>query len=188
MCWSTNKSNSTWSNQEDGCIRVAGTTNDPVGQYKLNITVSALLGSPPLTIPINNINADAAGLRYDVKIYAPGTNCVIPQTIDTTIAGLTAGSGCPVGVNDPTAQVSQLQISPSPVSSVSNVTFVAEQAGVYTESITDLVGRVVFENKLEVVEGANTSVITKGSLPTGMYFYNLQLNGKKISKKFNIAE
>ena len=188
MCWSTNKSDNSWANQEDGCIRVAGSTNDPAGQYKLNITVSALLGTPPLTIPINNINADAAGLRYDVKVYTAGANCPFPQSIDTSITGLTAGTGCAVGINNPSSDISGVQITPNPVNSNAVVSFTAEKGGVYTETITDLVGRTVHTSQIEVIQGTNTTQINRGSLPAGVYFYNLRNGAAVVSKKFSISE
>ena len=57
LCWATNKANNTWGNQEDGCIKVNGTTCSPPGQHKLRIIVTANVGVPIQT------NADAAGLK-----------------------------------------------------------------------------------------------------------------------------
>lgn len=66
LCWASNKSNDTYANQEDGCIKFTGTPCDSPGQYKLYIVVTANIGVPIQT------NGDAVGLKYFLRVVNPG--------------------------------------------------------------------------------------------------------------------
>ena len=98
ITWTTNKApNNTYGSGEVGCIKLSGTTTDPVGQYKLDVAVTAYihgLGAIPY-------NASALGIRRDVRVKASAGACA---PVDTTIAGLTANINCAV-VQPPTVTI-----------------------------------------------------------------------------------
>ena len=79
LCWSTDKSNNTYNNQEDGCISIVGTTCSPPGVYKLNILMTvtvAGLGQVP-------VNAADLGLNYFLRVKNAGDADVILDTLQT---------------------------------------------------------------------------------------------------------
>jgi len=79
LCWSSDRTNNTYSNQEDGCIRISGTTCSPPGVYKLNIHFTmdvAGLGSVP-------VNAEDIGLKYFIRVKNGGDSDVVLDTVQT---------------------------------------------------------------------------------------------------------
>ncbi len=64
LCWATNKSNNTFSNQEDGCIHISGVTYAQPGQYKLRLHAGIDVG---LGFPIT-VDLDATGRKLYVRV------------------------------------------------------------------------------------------------------------------------
>ena len=74
LCWATNKSNNTFINQEQGCVRINGTPNGPVGEYKLKILVTVDVGVSL------QVDAEAAGVNYYVRLI---DSCQTAPPVDT---------------------------------------------------------------------------------------------------------
>ncbi|MBL7776684.1 MAG: T9SS type A sorting domain-containing protein [Chitinophagales bacterium] len=183
VCWATNKSNNTWANQEDGCIKVTGTPNDTIGQYKLKIIVTANIGVPIQT------DADAAGLKYYVRLINQGGNT---PCVDTTQGAFLAYTGtepnCPVGINDPISTISSMSVVPNPMNSSAVVSFVSEKTAIVNERITNLLGSTVSTKKVEVKAGDNSLVINRGELPAGVYFYTISEGKNSVTRRIVISE
>lgn len=179
LCWATNKANNTWANQEDGCIKISGTACDNPGQYKLKIIVTADIGVPIQT------DADAAGLKYFVRLINSGDAEVAVDTNQTAAfakpAGYSATAGCNSIFNNELS-VNTLNVVPNPFSSKAVVSFYSAKSGVMTERITNMLGSEVYSHKVDVKAGDNTSVIEKNNLPAGVYFYSIA-DGKNIATK-----
>jgi hypothetical protein len=62
ICWTTNKANNTFNNQESGCIKLSGATSAPPGQYKLLMIVTMNIG-----ISIQ-INVDAIPIKMYLRV------------------------------------------------------------------------------------------------------------------------
>ncbi len=181
-CWATNVANNTYANQADGCIRVTGTVCADPGQYKLYIVVTADIGFPVTT------NADAAGLKYFVRVKNQGDADVQVDTNQTVpfnkLAGYSqygVGGTCNTGIKD-ISTVNALSVVPNPFNDKAVVSFYSTKGGVMTEKITNMIGSEVYSNTIEVKVGENSSVINKSTLPAGVYFYSLA-DGKNISTK-----
>jgi hypothetical protein len=179
LCWATNKANNTWANQEDGCIKISGTACDNPGQYKLKIIVTADIGVPIQT------DADAAGLKYFVRLINSGDAEVAVDTNQTAAfakpAGYSATAGCS-NIFENELSVNTLSVVPNPFSSKAVVSFYSAKSGVMTERITNMLGSEVYSHKVDVRAGDNTSVIEKNNLPAGVYFYSIA-DGKNITTK-----
>lgn len=78
LCWATNKANNTFSNQEDGCIVVSGTTCSAPGQYKMRIIATVNIGFPI------QVNAESAGLKYFLRVKNNGDADVAVDTNQTS--------------------------------------------------------------------------------------------------------
>lgn len=77
LCWSCNKANNTFLNQETGCIRITGRTFAQPGQYKISVLVWANIG-----IPI--VGNDGGSGNIILRVIEPTTaNC---PPVDTSIA------------------------------------------------------------------------------------------------------
>lgn len=77
LCWSTNKNNNTWNNQEDGCLVFNGTTCSTPGQYKLRMIITVNVGVPIQT------DADAANLKYFLRVKNTGAQDLPVDTTQT---------------------------------------------------------------------------------------------------------
>lgn len=180
LCWATNKTDNTWANQEDGCIKIGGTVCSNPGQYKLHIVVTADIGVPIQT------DADAAGLKYFVRVINQGDSEVAVDTNQTAAfsnaGGYSATKDCGNGIMQNELAINSLSVVPNPFSNKARVSFFSAKSGVMTERITNMIGSEVYKNKLEVTVGNNTSTIERNNLPAGVYFYTIT-DGKNISTK-----
>jgi hypothetical protein len=189
-CWATNKTNNTWSNQEDGCIKVSGTTCADPGQYKLRIlvTVNTSIG----TIG-PNLDAETVNLKYFVRVKNNGDADVAVDTLATAafvkLSGYSANAaGCVNSINDVPANVSALNIVPNPMNSQAIVSFMAAKSGNATERITNMIGSEVYSNNIDVKAGENTTSINRNNLPAGIYFYTIVEGTNSTTKRFVVAD
>lgn len=184
LCWATNKSNDTYSNQEDGCIKVTGTTAAPAGQYKLYIVVTANIGVPIQT------NADAAGLKYFVRVIDQGANtpCVDTNATASFVAYTGNEPQCVSAIGSISNNIQSLNIVPNPFNNKATVTFTTEKSGVYTQRITNMLGSEISKKDMNVNEGDFTTTIERKDLPVGIYFYTLTDGKSVVTKRFSISE
>ncbi|HWB64775.1 MAG TPA: T9SS type A sorting domain-containing protein, partial [Chitinophagales bacterium] len=178
ICWSTNKASNTFAAGEQGCLHFTGTTNDAVGQYKLEINLNAWINGNTTAFPVSYDLVDMTGTRMWLRVVAPSTNC---PAVDTSSGAnnLTASTNCPTGISDVSSDLASLSINPNPVNSVSNVSFAVSEAATYTVRITDLTGKVISNRQISAHAGINTFTIQKADLANGVYF--LTLNNGKVS-------
>lgn len=179
LCWATDQANNTWTNQQDGCIKINGQVCSDPGQYKLYIVVTADIGVPIQT------NADAAGLKYFVRVINQGDAEVAVDTNQTLPfvkhPGYSANQDCGIGIREITS-INSMSVVPNPFNGKALVTFQAEKAGVMTERITNMLGSEVYKGTMNVKVGNNTSTIDRNNLPAGVYFYSI-VEGKNVSTK-----
>lgn len=199
LCWSTNQSATAgngvneFSPNESGCIQISGITTDCPGQYKLSITLAVRDNSDPSTwdnqgYNIDTIASDAGGISLWVKVVNPGTIC--PDTIITANGSMHPGNGasCPLGIQDISGSLSNLNIQPNPMSSEAKVTFSSEVAGNQQLRITNIVGSEVFSTTIAAKVGSNETTIQKNNLPTGIYILSIGGPQGIATRKFIITE
>ena len=188
-CWATNVSGTypmgsanKFLNQQNGCIKVSGTTCATPGQYRLKILVTANIGVDIAT------DAAAAGLYYYVRVKNAGdqdtpvdtagqannSNIFVPY-------GPTANCS-PTAIKDVSSNINTLNVVPNPLVNKAIVSFYSDKAEQITERLTNLLGSVVLARTLEVRMGENSSVIERNNLPAGVYFYSLS-DGKSVATK-----
>src|SRR5688572_21763457 len=56
LCWSVNQTDKRYSADEDGCISIVGTTNDPTGQYKFALVLKAWINGNGPSVPSTLVN------------------------------------------------------------------------------------------------------------------------------------
>lgn len=179
LCWATNKANNTWDNQEDGCIKVNGTTCSAPGQHKLKIIVTANVGVPIQT------DADAANLKYYVRVKNTNdaeTPIDSTQTSANPFIAYGGPANCTVGIKDVQSNINTLNVVPNPFNNRAVVSFYSDKAGVMTEKLTNMIGSEVFRKNTQVTTGLNTTTIDRNDLPTGVYFYSIS-DGKSVATK-----
>jgi hypothetical protein len=186
FCWTTNSATNTWGNQQNGCIKVAGTTTATPGQYKLHIIVTAYTNLP---FPVTT-SADAAGLYYYVRVDCTDSSVVHP--VDTTQTEANpfipyTPNGCAVqGIATIDQNIESLSVFPNPMSSQAQVSFSSAKAGMMTEKMTSIIGTEVYSQQVEVKVGVNTHTITRNSLAAGVYFYTINDGISNFTKRIVI--
>lgn len=188
LCWATNVANNKWNNQEDGCIRINGTTCSDPGVYRIKIKVLADVGLG-FAVPYD---ADQVGLKYYVRTINNGDAEVALDTSQTAMfakpSGYSATANCSVGINDLGNTITSISVVPNPFNNKAVVTFNSDVTGVMTERISNMLGSVVSRRELDVKLGENTSTINRQDLPAGVYFYSLSTGKNLITKRIVISE
>jgi hypothetical protein len=195
--WTTSAQNAAtphrFENQEKGCITFGGLSNDPFGQYKLRIVVSAKVSLLPSAVPYT---AEALGYRVDIRLVADNTIC---PPVDTGAATLVASCQsrsvdcyfdvpcfvCP-GVSEINS-INQFSFYPNPTANSATVSFTADKAAAYTTRIVNIYGQEVSRWQLQVQQGANTHPIDVSALPAGVYFFTIT-DGKNFSSQRFVVE
>lgn len=78
-----------------------------------------------------------------------------------------------------------LSFAPNPVQQQMNVKLEADKADKAVVTITDMSGKQMYNNKLNVTAGTNNIIIETGKLAQGTYIITVQLSNDKIVKIFN---
>lgn len=188
LCWAVNKANKRYAANEDGCIKISGTTNDTSGQYKLALSFKAWINGTPvgITVPASLVDQTGIALFVRVKDNA-GSNC---PNVDTSsnANNLTASASCPVGINELAVNISEFKIVPNPMNLQATVSFFAEQQGNFTLRVTDIAGKDVVVLPINVKQGYNTAIINRNGLPAGLYFINIGDGKNAVTKRFSITD
>ncbi len=199
LCWATDRADNTYCNgvgngscpggqPGEGCIKVNGTPCSDPGQYKLKIIVKVDVG---LGFPITT-DAEAANLKYIVRVINNGDAEVAldsTQTVPfTKPAGYSASAVCGNDITDMGSIQTSLNIVPNPFNNKAVVSFFSNNSGVMTERLTNSIGSEVYRKAMDVRTGENTSLIERGSLPTGVYFYSISDGKNLVTKRIVISE
>ena len=186
MCWSSNKPTNEFLPDEIGTFQIQGTTNDPVGEYKVHLMLSVNTDNGT-GYNISPINADAGGIYLYFRVNGSGT-CA---PVDTNSLGLTAScktAAFGVGINEVTNSVSALSVQPNPMANEAKVTFASETNGAQTLRITSIGGSEVYRATVDAKAGMNETTISKGNLPAGIYILSVGSSKGTATRKFVIAE
>lgn len=191
LCWATNKSDNTYDNQEDGCIRVIGTTCADPGVYKLNIAVAVDVGLG-IFVPVN---AGTVGLAYYVRVKNCGDADVALDTSHHEAfykpAGYSATASCTpcaTGIGEVGSSITTLNVVPNPFNNRAVVNFFSEKSMIVTEKITNMIGNEVLNREIEVKAGSNTLDIDGSKLAAGVYFYTIGSGKSVATKRIVISE
>ena len=189
LCWYLNKASKTYAANEVGCITIAGTTSDVVGQYNLRLEITAYLtgGNGTATGPEGPSTVDLAGIKIWLRVKSGGGSCTAVDTAGSATDQF-AATGCPTGINEVEANVTQLNIVPNPINSSAALSFTAEKSAHYTMKITAITGQVVAVKEMDANAGENTATIERGRLSAGVYFMSLTNGVSSVTRKFTIMD
>jgi hypothetical protein len=156
------------------CIRVFGTPINPADIGEKNLTLSLTINTTfgqLSNIPYPNDQLDPGG-RYTLHVKPAGSSgCFVPNS---TI--------------EERAPIARLRSFPNPTSGVTQIQVEAENNGIFTFRITDLTGKIVHLERLQIFSGANTLNYDASALPSGMYIYSLNDGVSTVSEKLVISK
>lgn len=88
-----------------------------------------------------------------------------------------------VGINELTQSIS-LTISPNPTNGIFSIKFTLSDPSELNYQLTDILGKTILKSNKQTYEvGEHTIDMNISSLPPGIYFLQLELNGQKIAQK-----
>jgi hypothetical protein len=82
--------------------------------------------------------------------------------------------------------VNNLNAYPNPFSNKTVVSFNADDNGIYSSRLVNVVGQEVYSESLNVVSGNNTTEIKNNNFSKGIYFYTLSNGNKSVSRRIVI--
>lgn len=173
LTWVLNDPDSTYNNQENGCIDITGTTMDLAGQYDLQIIVDVdvtIIGT------LSNVDASQFGFGYSLRVIDQGQPICDP--VDTTVAGLQACNFN--GIKETAGLFNYIGNNPNPFSESTTIYFTADQSEDNSFNVFNSIGELVYSEKIETNQGLNTKVFAANNLPPGIYFY--QINNSTFQK------
>lgn len=187
LCWSTSEPDNLFSSGQNGCIKISGTTNDTAGQYKLLIYLNAWINHTGIEVSgIPPAQVDAAGIRLIARVKTDAGATCNPVDTSSTAPNLTAN--CATAIDDIPGYISRFSVYPNPLNSDAVVSFTAIEGGTYTLKLTDITGRTLRENQLQVRAGVNNTGLQRQGLPTGLYFISLSNGQGMVTKKLLVTE
>lgn len=109
--------------------------------------------------------------------------------IDYKVTCATCKSLTQLGVNDVTAIGNVSSAYPNPSSSVANITFTVKEASTINVSITNSLGQVVKSQNLGRFNANQNGKATfnVNDLASGVYFYTVDANGQKVTKRLVVT-
>lgn len=139
----------------NGCLKFTGTTNDAVGQYKL-----AWIGTVWFTLPF-----------LGAQMYSGDLTRFGGANFNYSMFVITSGEQCThlVGINDVSPELnSSIVVYPNPNNGVFEIRLNAAHRLQGDMQIVDMTGRVVYNQKLDLVGLYNTQ-IDLSSFAKGLY-------------------
>jgi hypothetical protein len=82
--------------------------------------------------------------------------------------------------------ITEIIASPNPFSIKTTIFFISNKDQEVTFTVKNLLGKIVFSNKLNTQKGENQFDFYKNDLNPGMYLYSLQTSSEIISKRLVI--
>ena len=181
LCWSSNKPNNTFHQDEDGCIKIFGVTCTSPGQYNAVVQMRVYLNLPiPLhysgVVALRVINSGDVAPPIDTTGFAEGT---APKLIP--YGG--RASCWPTGIAATESNFS-VKAFPNPFGDVTNieVTGLSEKFGF---ELYDITGRL--QQSISNVE-SNRVTVHKGELSNGVYLYRIKIAGKPVANGRLVVE
>ncbi|MGL4599454.1 MAG: T9SS type A sorting domain-containing protein [Bacteroidia bacterium] len=131
------------------------------------------------------ITNSSAGLAryyffYDWHLATTNEACVSSQTNVNVFV-----DPC-LGLGENTLFSNSIQVAPNPSNGLFTVNFDAPVRNDVTVQVTDLVGRIVYTDVMQNVQGRNTRDINMQSLSKGVYLFSLVYEGKAYTQKIII--
>jgi hypothetical protein len=173
-----------------GCMKISGTTTDPVGQYLLKVSVtlstSAVSGSFPDASTIPGLGSS---FKIFFRVKGSSSSCA---PVDTGAFATNKIATCKTqdftNVNLVSNPLASFQIIPNPATDQSVVTFTAASAGEYETTITNGVGEVLSHEIIRASAGENEIALTTQNLTNGIYFYTIKNGENSMTKKFILSK
>jgi hypothetical protein len=92
------------------------------------------------------------------------------------------------GFDEKNIEPSDILVYPNPANSYVNIKLTINLTETITTTITDIRGKVISTNEINVSSGANNISINSENIESGIYFLTITSNSNSITKKFNVLK
>jgi len=165
MTYACNPADCTYYPQTPGCASVYGIATTP-GDYSLQISGVAYFFGGTINYPINFPDPDIAPGEYILHVRAEGDeNCGEPSSVESPAA------------------INSVAVAPNPFTDFTQINIQAATAGTYNLAVTDLLGRTVNSQTLDVRAGDNSFTFDGSDLAKGIYIYAISQGNTVTSGK-----
>ncbi len=154
-----------------GCVLIFGTpTEDELGVYDLEVTAQIVItGFPtPLTLTLPG-DLEEEGHYYLTVLPEGSENCFM------------------VGTQEEFAAKFNLSNRPNPTSGWTQVVVDAEEAGAFDFVVTDIFGRHIHRQRVQILQGENIIDFDGSQLPGGFYLYSISNGREMVARKMAIS-
>ncbi len=166
MTFACNPADCTYLFQEPGCASVYGIPTGDPGDYSLQISGTAYFFGGTINFPISFPDPGLAPGEYIIHVRDAGDeNCGEPSAIESPAA------------------INSVAVAPNPFTDFTQINIQAATAGTYNFAVTDLLGRTVDRQTLDVREGDNSFTFDGSDLAKGIYIYAISQGDKVTSGK-----
>lgn len=119
------------------------------------------------------------------SFYYDGTDQLWYYTTSTPMVRMNFNPALSVEEN---TSAHSLNLFPNPANNSATVSFNLDNAAVVTLNVTDITGKVVANQTINAVAGANQTTVDATQLTSGVYFVNLNVNGEASTKKLIVRK
>jgi len=167
MTYACNPADCTYYPEIPGCASVYGIPADGTsGNHSLQISGTAYFFGGSISYPIT----------FPDPSIAPGEYIINVRELDDE------NCGEPSSVESPTA-INSVAVAPNPFTDFTQISIQAATAGTYDFAVTDLLGRTVNRQTLDVRAGDNSFTFNGSDLAKGIYIYAISQGDKVTSGK-----
>jgi len=161
----------TFLQSELGCAVIFGkaTNAADIGQHELFIEATVFTGGLPLTLSFPNPLL-VPGHFYLYVLEEDNPNC-------TEFTSLFEFAN----------EFERVQNMPNPFSTTTTIEVETQKAGDYQLHVTDMFGRVVHIQSVQIIEGLNQIEFDGSQLPDGLYLYTFSNGVSQVTKKMQIS-
>jgi len=155
-------------------------SNPGIMHHKYLIVDQANAVSDPLVLTGSHNWSSGANLRNDENTLIIHDAAIANQYYQE-FHNMYNGNGGSVGVNE-VNELNKINIYPNPASENFIISFTSGKQEIFNISLTDLSGKIIFNEYFSANSGANTFTGNASKLPSGIYFVKL----KNESESFNL--
>jgi hypothetical protein len=166
MTYACNPEDCTYYPNTPGCASVYGIPTGDAGDYSLQISGTAFFFGGTINFPINFPDPAIAPGEYILHVREAGdVNCGEPSAVESPAA------------------INSVVVAPNPFTDFTQINIQAKTAGTYNFAVTDLLGRTVNRQVLDVRTGDNSFTFDGSDLAKGIYIYAISEGDKVTSGK-----
>ncbi|MBK7408151.1 MAG: T9SS type A sorting domain-containing protein [Saprospirales bacterium] len=169
--YNCSNSSCTFLQNQLGCAVVFGKATNPadIGQHELFISAIVYTGGLPIPLTFPN-PLIAPGHFYLYVLEENSPNCSVFSSLFEVAS-----------------EFESIRNVPNPFTAITTIEVESRESGNYKFQVSDMLGRVVHTQSVQIVEGLNQVEFDGSQLPDGLYLYTFSNGISQVTKKMQIS-